>query len=104
MLAKQTRSLYSFPELRTTEILQCMEDLRIPITENELLKPNPNTLHKIIEIFYDAFAISNKGEAPEVVSEINYPEYGEIYHEAVRMIVFFGKTYAVCQFDLLGKR
>lgn len=92
MMAKQTRSLYSFPELRTNEILQCMEDLRIPISENELLKPNPNTLQKIIEIFYDAFATSNKNEASEVVNEINYPECGEIYHEAVKMIVFFEKT------------
>lgn len=92
MMVRQARSLYSFPELRTTEILQCMEDLRIPISENELLKPTPSTLQRIIEIFYDAFAISNKGEAHEVVNEINYPECGEIYHEAVRMIVFFGKT------------
>ena len=92
MIAKQTRSLYSFPELRIGEILQCMEDLRIPISEGELLKPNPNTLQRVIEVFYEAFAISNKGEATEVESEIVYPECGEIYHDAVRMMVFFGKT------------
>ena len=98
MLAKQARSLYSFPELKTNEILQCMEDLRIPITENELLKPNPSTLQKIIEIFYDAFVTSGRGEASETVNEINYPEYGEIYHDAVKMVIFFDKTKRLLHF------
>ena len=92
MLSKQSRSLYSFPELKTNEILQCMEDLRIPISESELLKPNPNTLQKVIEIFHEAFVASSKNDLSETMNEVSLPEYGEIYHDAVKMVIFFEKT------------
>ena len=79
-----------------------MEDLRIPISENELLKPNPNTLQKVIETFHEAFVASNKSDLSETMNGVSLPEYGEIYHEAVKMVVFSKKRKH--PHDFSGKR
>lgn len=50
-----SRPIYSFPELKNNEILQCMDDLRIPLTLDDLTKPSPAVVQRIYESFADIF-------------------------------------------------
>lgn len=46
---------YSFPELKNNEIIQCLEELGISLTEPDLLKPSTIILQKIIDTFINLF-------------------------------------------------
>ena len=85
---REQRPVYSFPELRNAEILQCLEDLRIPVTEADLVRPTPPVVQRIYESFAEIFfggAISNTN-TPAVTEILEYPE---LHVESIGLISFF---------------
>lgn len=52
---RNQKPAYSFPELRSPEILQCLDDLRIPLTDADLSKPTPLIVQRIYEAFAEIF-------------------------------------------------
>jgi len=91
------RPMYSFPELRVSEILQCMEDLRVPLQENELTKPTPVTIQRLFEAFLDIF-MGRKVEESAVSGATETLENPDLHVEAVSLIEFFraAQKLAVC--------
>lgn len=85
---REQRPVYSFPELRNAEILQCLEDLRIPVTDADLAKPTPPVVQRIYESFAEIFfggAISTTN-TPAVAEILEYPE---LHVESIGLISFF---------------
>lgn len=85
------RPLYSFPELKAVEILQCMSDLNIQLTDTELLKPTPVVVQRVYEAFAEIFVGSTKDQyvASEHSEAISAVEYSEIYLDAISLVRFF---------------
>lgn len=81
---------YSFPLLKTPDILQCMSDLQIPFTADDLLRP---TLQCMLAV-YDAFADMLMGVTREDYSQPSYAAlefltHPEIYSESLALMGFF---------------
>lgn len=86
---REQRPVYSFPELRNNEILQCLDDLRIQVNEADLSRPTPSAVQRIYEVFAEIFlggAISAPN-TPAAVAEIL--EYPELHVESIGLISFF---------------
>ena len=91
MVKQQARPLYSFPELKSIEILQCMADLNIPLVENELQKPTAPIVQKIYESFVEIFMGCTKEQyiVNESSMDMVAVEYPEIYLDSVSLVKFF---------------
>lgn len=87
MSSATTKLMYSFPELKNNEILQCMEDLKIPISEADLLKPSAfvvqRIFHLLTEIFVNVDARNTKF----------YDLSDESLQESINLIYLCQKTY-----------
>jgi kinetochore protein Nuf2 len=91
MMRQTPRPMYSFPELKSAEILQCMADLNISLLEAELQKPSAQVVQKVYEAFAEIFLGTNKDE---YIAQENSPfmanlDYGEIYVDAVSLVRFY---------------
>lgn len=87
---REHRPVYSFPELRNAEILQCMEDLRIPVSESDLAKPVSVTVQRMYEAFVDIFmgaSRDNLQHANLAVAEIL--EYPELHVDSIGLVSFY---------------
>lgn len=86
------RPLYSFPELKSAEILQCMEDLRIPLGEAELAKPTCQIVQRVFEAFAEIFMgvprdqISGSQPAFRIVESLEHPD---LHIDSINLISFY---------------
>ena len=85
---REPRPVYSFPELRNAEILQCLEDLRISVTEADLSRPTPPAVQRIYEAFAEIFfgGAITAANNPAVAEILEYPE---LHAESIGLISFF---------------
>ena len=86
-----TKQWRPFPELKNSEIVQILEELRIPLTENDILKPNPQTIQRVYELFLELFmgiSTTALGSQPnfEVVDLLEHPE---IHLDAIAIMSFY---------------
>lgn len=86
-----SRPIYSFPELKNLEILQCMDDLRIPLNESELNKPSVITVQRIFESFAEIFMGASKDHLSlqpnfHVVEMLDYPD---LHLESISLVAFY---------------
>ncbi|KAJ1908960.1 kinetochore-associated Ndc80 complex subunit nuf2 [Tieghemiomyces parasiticus] len=84
------RAPYSFPALPPAEILQCMNDLQIPFTEEDLMKPTPQRMQVVYEAFVDIFMgiTSDQFEDPKV-ELANLIEFPEIHADSTVLMTFY---------------
>ena len=93
-IAAPAKTMYSFPILDKEEILQCMSELRVPLTEAELDEPNPEVVRRAYTTVVELFL----GVTPE---ELNQPKfagleelpYPELHEDSVPTLALFR---AVC--------
>ncbi|KAI9144568.1 Nuf2 family-domain-containing protein [Paraphysoderma sedebokerense] len=83
------KKAYSFPQLKPAEIIQCMNDLSIPVTEEDLNKPTPARIQVIYETFLEAFM----GITREHLEQPNFQvmevvEFPDIHMESVVLFNF----------------
>ena len=94
---REQRPVYSFPELRNAEILQCLEDLRISVADNELSKPTAATALRIYEAFSDIFmGASAAAYNPLQQSTLAFAEileYPELHTDSIALITFYRSVY-----------
>lgn len=89
---REQRPVYSFPELRNAEILQCLEDLRIPVSEADLARPTSHVVQKVYEAFAEiffggAFSTSTTSAVAGIL------EYPELHSDSIGLISFFRSMY-----------
>lgn len=91
--SQQTKQqLYSFPELKSVEILQCMEDLRIPLSDQELSKPTPMVVQRILEGFADIFMGIPRDSFASVQPSFGVMEmleYPDLHMDSIALISFY---------------
>lgn len=101
------KPVYSFPELKSPEILQCMADLRVPLAEQDLQKPTPQTVQRVFEAFVEIFMgaatansifsggsggnnnNSNSNSNSHSEGALQALEYPEIHMDAVQLLSFY---------------
>lgn len=93
---REAKPVYSFPELRSAEILQCLEDLRIPVADSDLGKPSPAVAQRIYEAFAEIFlgpaALPQRGSPKELLAGLEVAEvveYPELHVESVGLVTFY---------------
>eukprot|EP00898_Chlorokybus_atmophyticus_P007462 jgi/Chlat1/7717/Chrsp66S07191 len=80
---------YSFPILPNAEILACLQELELPLSEQDLLKPS----YEVVKPVYDGFLHLLMGMTREelqqpVFSAINELEYPEMHDESIGHLAF----------------
>ena len=48
-----TNSQFVFPNLKNSDIVLCMQELGVPFSEEDLLKPTPQRMQMVYEAFAD---------------------------------------------------
>lgn len=71
-----------------------MDELRIPLTESDLLKPNPTHIQRVYELFVELFvgtgASASLAHAPNQphFAMIDILEYPDIHMDAIHLMSF----------------
>jgi kinetochore protein Nuf2 len=83
-----------FPELKGMEILQIMEELRIPLTEADLTKPVPGQIQRVYEAFVELYMGSHALQTCQASTQpsfaaIDVLEYPEIHLDAIQLMTFY---------------
>lgn len=77
-----------FPELRSVEILQILEELHLPLTESELNKPNPGVVQRVFEGLFALFMGKGKPEPNSYANVLSLLEYPELHSDALALASF----------------
>lgn len=91
----RSKPVYSFPELKSQEILQCMADLRVPLAEQDLQKPTSQTVQRVFEAFVEIFMgvpPSNNNNTNSTEGALQALEYPEIHMDAVQLLSFYKRV------------
>ena len=81
-----------FPELRPIEIIQIMEELHIPLSETELVKPTPAIVQRIFEGLVALFMGMGKSDANSYSNVLSLLEYPELHSDALSLASFHRST------------
>lgn len=85
-------SNYIFPTLKPPEILQCMSELGIPFSEEDLTKPVSQRIKLVYEAFSDILmGITWENYDNAVRACHDELEYSEIYMDSLSLIIFHQK-------------
>ena len=81
---------YSFPILGNNDIIACLAEMDITITEKELLRPHPDTLFKVYEDLVVLLCGETREEmyTPNLEAAANCLEFPELYEEAIGALKF----------------
>ncbi|KAJ3092285.1 kinetochore-associated Ndc80 complex subunit nuf2 [Quaeritorhiza haematococci] len=85
---------YSFPTLKPPEIVNCMADLSIPFSEEDLVRPQP---HRILGA-YENLADILMGVTREQYSQPSFAvmeilEYPDLHQESISLMAFYRQLY-----------
>jgi kinetochore protein Nuf2 len=90
----QANNIYSFPTLKNSEIIQCLNELNIPIQESDLQAPHPNSVRNVFENFVELLMGEPLADLlqPQFdpLSKLSYPE---LYEESIPEVVFMRIMY-----------
>ena len=94
-MERQRKVEHLFPELPVQEILQCMEDLRIPLSERDISKPNSAQVQKVFEQFAEIFMGINKDSYVQPqFGAMEFLEHPELHAESLSLITFYRIMYS----------
>ena len=86
--------LYSFPILKTEEILQCLHEMQLAVDENDLKNPTAQSTRKIYETFIEMIMGITREEMSQPafhgLSALNYPE---LHEESIPTIAYLRAMY-----------
>ncbi|OIR58001.1 MAG: spindle pole body protein Nuf2 [Amphiamblys sp. WSBS2006] len=78
MRKQQPAQVYSFPDLKMSEILQCMQNMEIDLAESDIAKPNPAVVQRVFEDLVELFSGLGKDDYAqpdfEGLKGLDYPE------------------------------
>ena len=91
-----TKTTYSFPILTNDEIRSCLKELKIELSERDLLRPTHESLRHVYESAYELFFNVNLDEDetfqpdPEIAEEVGM-EFPELYEDAIPNVLFLSR-------------
>ena len=88
-MAKEQKS-FSFPLLKPAEVLSCMNELQIPLSEEELKGASAEVVHRVFEYVVDICMGITKEELDQpAAAGLQALEYGELHDESIPQLSFF---------------
>lgn len=89
-----SNQVYSFPLLKLSEILQCIREMQIPMTEEDLQTGNAPALRRIFEVFIEVIMGLTKEEMSQpAFSGLNALNYPELHDDSIPELTFFRAVY-----------
>jgi kinetochore protein Nuf2 len=80
---------YSFPLLPPTEIVACMQELRIPFSEQQLMQPTPEHVRLVLEQLVELLTATRREElaspVPQALEALGFPE---LHDESASVVMF----------------
>ncbi|CAM9706400.1 unnamed protein product [Phaeothamnion confervicola] len=83
---------YSFPTLKGNRILECLQDLQIPMTEECLINPENHAdgVQRVFERLVEATTgVTREGLGQPVFAGLNVLNYAELHDESIPELAFF---------------
>lgn len=84
---------YSFPLLPPTEIVACMQELRIPFSEQQLTQPTPEHVRLVLEQLVELLTATRREELanppPQALEALGFPE---LHDESAPVVMFHRAT------------
>ena len=88
-MAKEQRS-FSFPLLKPAEVLSCMSELQIPLSEEELKGASAEVVHRVFETVVDICMGVTKDELDQpAAAGLQALEFGQLHDESIPQLSFF---------------
>ena len=85
-----------FPVLKPYEIVGCLSDLGISVTEQDLLKPSPALMKSIYMQLLERLACIMKEEIEQpVFGAMHVLEYPELHEESIPELAFGSALYVI---------
>ena len=90
---------YSFPILSNHDIIACMRELDVELTEQDLLKPHPDTLYRAYMDLVCVLCGTSREEmyTPNLEVAERVFDYPELYEEAIGNLVFHRKLFELME-------
>ena len=90
---------YSFPILSNHDIIACMRELDVELTEQALLKPHPDTLYRAYMDLVCVLCGTSREEmyTPNLEVAERVFDYPELYEEAIGNLVFHRKLFELME-------
>ena len=90
---------YSFPILSNHDIIACMRELDVELTEQSLLKPHPDTLYRAYMDLVCVLCGTSREEmyTPNLEVAERVFDYPELYEEAIGNLVFHRKLFELME-------
>ena len=87
---------YSFPILSNDEIRSCLKELKIDLSERDLLRPTHESLRHVYESAFELFYNMDLDDEetfqpdPEIAEEVGM-EFPELYEDAIPNVLFLSR-------------
>ncbi|RKP04575.1 Nuf2 family-domain-containing protein [Thamnocephalis sphaerospora] len=86
---QQSKGSFIFPTLKNQEIVECMEDMQIPFTSEDLQRPTQSRMQTVYEQFCDVLMGVTREEIEAVDGSALDLEYADIYQDSLVLMSFY---------------
>jgi kinetochore protein Nuf2 len=87
--SQPSKGTFIFPMLKNQEIIDCMEDMQIPFTSEDLQRPTQSRMQAVYENFCDILMGVTREEIEAVDSSALDLEYADIYQNSLVLMSFY---------------
>jgi kinetochore protein Nuf2 len=77
----------TFPTLKVAEIVSCSDELRVPLTQDDIKNPQPNVIKKVLELYLEMFLQLNIAEIQQPTFEAMMVEFPQLHEASVPTLV-----------------
>lgn len=77
----------TFPTLKIPEIVSCSEELRVPMTEDDIKNPQPQVIRKVLEMYLELFLNLNADDIRQPTFEAMMIDYPQLHEDSVPLLV-----------------
>lgn len=77
----------TFPTLRIPEIVSCSDELRVPLSQDDIKNPQPTVIQKVLELYLEMFLNLTKSDIKQPTFEAMMVDYPQLHEESVPHLV-----------------
>lgn len=90
IMNRRAKEVMEFPELPIKVIVQIFEEMRIPLSDSDITKPNPSQVQRVFETLLEMFTGTGKESYSQPsFSVMEMVEYPELHYDSISLIAFY---------------
>ena len=103
MAASKEQRSFSFPLLKAPDVLQCMDELQIELTAEEMTTTPPEAVRRVFETVIDICMGVTKEELDQPAAVgLAELEHGELHEDSIPQLAYFRAVYVPCPHGVLA--